>query len=180
VHQTPELSSFAPYIKSIVVIDQGRRHLSNRRTTRTITMHIPINLLTSTLAMSVTVSASRFYQCTVRGTHTWSGINQECSQLGSNWCSTDCNWFKKNCDTCEYTARGDPPNADVAKLQNWCNKQPKFEYDRDHQYNGKLEYYTRKVYGNPCSWCGGCAYVDTCAFDAPDGQGLCHDYPKNS
>lgn len=141
-------------------------------------MHIPTNWLAVTLAIATTASASRYYICEAPREHTWNGIQEPCKELGSNWCATDCNIFGANCAHCEYTTKGEPPKEDVAKLDEWCSGQPKFEYDagdKHKSFSPKLEWYTYKNIDG-CPLCGGCSYTDTCAFDAPNGQGLCFDY----
>lgn len=47
------------------------------------------------------VSASRFYEA--RGYEVWTGINQGCSKLSNDWCFTDCDVFRENCNFCKYT-----------------------------------------------------------------------------
>ncbi|KAM7185293.1 hypothetical protein V8F33_012471 [Rhypophila sp. PSN 637] len=85
------------------------------------------------------------------------GINEICSQLSDDWCSTNCSFASRsNCDYCQYTPKGFGPDADYARLKNWCGKQ--------QGSSGGVPYHGRDVfcysYDNKarCATCGGCSY----------------------
>ncbi|KAJ5462377.1 hypothetical protein N7530_010582 [Penicillium desertorum] len=128
-------------------------------------------LTTSLASMAITLpaSASRFYQCGERGEITFSGINNICGNLGSNWCSTDCDVLGYRCDTCQYTAAGEPPAADITKLQSWCTPHT-WETGKagsgSTTHHAHLEWYTYENFKGHCSLScpGGCSYVNTASF----------------
>jgi hypothetical protein len=115
---------------------------------------------------TLSASASRFYQCGERDRTPFSGINNVCESLGSAWCSTDCNLFGYNCDTCQYKSDGEPPAGDVSKLRSWCTDNT-WESEKEGRgtttHNGRLEWYTYDNFKGHCtlSCPGGCSYVDT-------------------
>lgn len=116
-------------------------------------MKIPTALLAS-MAIVVPSSASRFYECGKRGVITFGGIQSVCNTLGSNWCSTDCNLLYEDCGACQYKPAGEPPAADVAKLQGWCSTQ---KYDTEKAGSGPtsnsayLDWYTYDNFKGHCN-----------------------------
>lgn len=122
--------------------------------------------LLASMAMTLPISASRFYQCGERGEKTFSGINNVCDNLGSSWCSTDCNIFGYDCATCQYTSAGEPPAADLGELRSWCSPHT-WETGKAGSgpttHHAHLEWYTYHNFKGHCSVScpKGCAYVDT-------------------
>lgn len=125
------------------------------------------SVLLASMAFAFPASSSRFYQCGERGEITFSGINNVCEDLGSSWCSTDCNVFGYNCNTCQYKSAGQPPDDDLYKLRDWCSPQTwetKKAGSGPITHHGDLEWYTYDNFKGHCSvvTCpGGCSYADT-------------------
>ena len=108
------------------------------------------------------VSATWFAMCQDRGRVNFSGINQVCSQLDSNWCSTNCNIFGYNCDVCEWIPGGPPPNKDINVLRSWCFSQEWYDSINKKDIHGTIELYSHSGFfpSGSCPTCGGCPYYN--------------------
>jgi hypothetical protein len=104
------------------------------------------------------------------------GIQSVCTRLSKDWCATNCNLFGKNCDYCEYTPAGPPPDADFAALKEWCFAQRGHDSITQRSYLGSVvNCYSFENIAS-CGTCGGCSYSKTSFFKRlavrqDDGQG---------
>ncbi|RGP62956.1 hypothetical protein FSPOR_8940 [Fusarium sporotrichioides] len=64
------------------------------------------------------------------------GIQDACSELSSDWCTSDCDEFGDNCDVCKLTGDGDANAEDTDKLQAWCDEQEGFNADTEATFTG--------------------------------------------
>ncbi|KAK4118979.1 hypothetical protein N657DRAFT_675181 [Parathielavia appendiculata] len=124
-------------------------------------MQLVLGLFVFAMTALYSVTATEYCQCENNDYADYGrifpGINQVCSTLSNDWCSTNCNIFGKNCDYCQYTPKGHGPDEDFHRLQSWCSQQQGTH--NDHTYYGTLYCYSfeNKV---DCSSCGGCAYAN--------------------
>jgi len=109
--------------------------------------------------------ATMYCQCENPGKHRiFPGINQICSELSNDWCSTNCNIGGKNCDYCEWKPAGSSPDEDYAKLKKWCGQQSGYDSGSQTYYKGTDVFCYSNSNKARCSTCGGCAYNDNSFF----------------
>lgn len=120
-----------------------------------------LNLATSFVIAALlagNVSATRYCQCE-NSAHDriFPGINQACSQLGSNWCATNCNTFGANCDYCQWKPKGDTPDNDYHRLVSWCGQQTGSD-DKGSYTGTQVSCYSYNNIRKEGLLYGGCAY----------------------
>jgi hypothetical protein len=110
---------------------------------------------------SVHVSATTYCQCENRKfSRIFPGIEKVCSGLDNNWCSTNCNAFRKNCNYCQFTPRGTGPDAPYQKLKSWCFQQSGYSSSKQMSYRGsEVNCYSYRNKAN-CWHCRGCSYAN--------------------
>lgn len=91
----------------------------------------------------VHVSATVFCQCETQ-LYAWvfPSIDQVCSKLSLNWCSTNCDNAGKNCNYCQFKPADVSSNKAYHCLLNWCNVQAEYNPRSQMYFRGlKVEYY---------------------------------------
>ncbi|KAH8594302.1 hypothetical protein B0O99DRAFT_595631 [Bisporella sp. PMI_857] len=109
-------------------------------------------------------SATRFCQCeNEQKGRIFSGINQVCNTLNSNWCSTKCNVFGADCNYCQFTPAGTGDDESYDKLKSWCYQQ--YGSENGQQYNGNIVNCYSYKNASPKGFLGtGCAYQNNGDF----------------
>ncbi|KAJ3532184.1 hypothetical protein NM208_g8554 [Fusarium decemcellulare] len=64
------------------------------------------------------------------------GIQEVCTELSTDWCTSSCDEFGENCDLCNLNADGEANAEDMGKLDNWCKDQQGFNADTGDNFSG--------------------------------------------
>ncbi|KAG8528275.1 uncharacterized protein KY384_007192 [Bacidia gigantensis] len=117
-------------------------------------MHSATALVITAIAIAtVHVSATRYCQCeNEQYGRIFSGINEVCSTLSNDWCSTNCNVAAKNCNYCQFKPAGYGNDADYESLKSWCYKQEGYDLQTDKYFKGSIVYCYSAKNAIPQSW----------------------------
>ena len=108
--------------------------------------------------LSCTVSATRYCQCeNPQHDRIFPGINEVCAELDDNWCSTNCNIFRRNCDYCQWKPRGAGTDEGYQRLKQWCYQQSGVDGDGNSYYGTDVFCYSYKNMNKDWSLTG-CSY----------------------
>ena len=120
------------------------------------------SMLTALVMATVHVTATRFCQCeNEQYGRIFLGINEVCSGLSDDWCSTNCNVFNHNCNYCQFIPAGYGNDADYDALKQWCYKQQGYDTQASAHYSGTTVYcYAAKNAVAKGFWEGGCPHED--------------------
>ncbi|KAE8145677.1 hypothetical protein BDV25DRAFT_65887 [Aspergillus avenaceus] len=131
-------------------------------------VRVPVYSLLALLMGAMHVSAATFCRCQNDNGNV-NGINEVCSQLDENWCSTDCWSGRSSCYTCQYTPEGTGDDESYKRLKAWCGRHD----------NGVVNCYSRDNLRSPgLLYQAGCDYSSTSPLN-PSVSGPTYHQPDS-